>query len=532
MKHSYLIFFFFLISGKTTCLGQPLQEILLQKEEDSTFMQVYEVKFDDNGHFLYDKRINDTSYLFQNGKVKIAANPYSYGKMTECHDYSELHQHYYIDDFHFIYGPTTGDDLGSVLSPKSGKGMHELVSLLENNRVNLYYDGKFYKKLNDTITESNKISTEHAFIFGKWAALSSNGNILLKIKSDGTDSLFLNGKLVDTCNNYIGELNVNNTGNYTFLKVYKYERDGKEIYPNVLHTKDTSLFLGACFPGASYLFNHNGYYCLDYLRNSKLQVINNNLYHVRGRIHYLEVPDKINHLMLVQKEDQHYALVSNGKTVDLDYDEIFCPTIDQNGNSALVGKRNYFLYKWINGKESSEPVTRFGIRPEILHVSTSGEVVAAYSNGDSTFIYRNDQLLFSGKAKEISLSNHYAMLRSQSRENQIEHGGKSWIYIQVRDSSYILWNGKLSPPLKAFSNFSPYSDNQKDNQIAACELNENGYFVVIRRPNNECELVVNNRPPVKFKANRIFRNAYLNEEYLTFYGVKDFSLFQFKLPTP
>lgn len=532
MKHIYLIFLVCLASG-TNCFGQ-LQEIPLCGETDSTFMQVYDVKFDDAGHFLYDKTINDTTYLFQNGNIKIAANPYSYGKMVECHDYTESHMHYYIDDLHFIYGPTSGKVLSSVTTSKAGRGMHELVSIHEGSKVNLYYDGKLYKSI-DTTRKSPDDDYVTALFNWDWAALSNSGNILINGSSYTVDSLFLNGRLIDTCEHAITKLAVNNHGNYTYVKVYKKPVEGKIKYINIFHSKDTTIYLGEHFPSTWHLFSHDGYYYFDYPGRSKFQLVNNQLYQLNGAIENVFIRDKVNHYFILNtpgEDKDRYFIASNGVVYPLDYDQIYFPSIDEKGNVALVGKRNYYLYRWVNGQEISEPVTRFGVRPQILHVSSSGDVIAAFKTvNDSTFIYKNDLLLFSGKTKEITFADRIHTVL-ESREHAINYGEQNWVYLNIRDSCYILWNGKLSPALTYFQNYFGYSNENKDNQIAAFERNENGYMLVIRRPGNNYELIVNNRPMGKFTANRIFRTAYFNNEYLTFYGVKDLSLFQFKLLKP
>lgn len=518
---------------ETNCFGQ-LQEIPLYEETDSTFLQIYDVKFDDSGNFLYDKHINDTTYLFQNGNKKIAANPYSYGRMVECHDYTKSRMHYYIDDLHFIYGPTSGRLLSSVTTPKKGKGMHELVSIHEGNKVNIYYDEKIYKSIDTTrkTADENQVT---ALFNWDWAALSNSGNILYKSSNYEMDSLYLNGKLIDTCKNGIAKIAVNDSGNYTYLKVYQQPSGDQTKYIQVFHSRDTIIPLGERYASAWHLFSHDGYYYFDYPTGSKFQLVNDQLYQLEGAIENVFIRDKVNHYFILNKpgEDKNqYYMVSNGKVYPLDYDQIYSPTIDEKGNIALVGKRNYYLYKWINGKEISEPVTRFGVRPQILHVSASGDVVASYNtDSDSIFIYRNDQLLFSGKTKEITIADRmYAVL--QSREHAINYGENNWVYLNIQDSSYILWNGKLSPAFTRFKNYLGYSNENKENQIAAFEQNENGYMMVIHRPGNTYELIVNNRLMGKFRANRIFRTAYFNHEYLTFYGVKDFSLIQFKLLKP
>ncbi len=520
--------------------AQTLQEFRIEACSDSLFQKAYSIKFDDKGKYVFTTTIDKVSYIVASQSKPIPVSGWSSGGMTEHSDTVDKKLKYYISSrLPIYYGPTKAKNWSYFRCPSSPNEAHELAAFHDNDSIRIYFDGKPYFSL-DTNSLSyvlingkktyNTAAQKTRFDSKDWGSISDNGNVLLTMKQAEIYSLYLNGKKIDTCNNHIGYTAVNNSGDFAYVKTYKIYEGEKDVYYKWLfYNNRAPVNLGTEYITSWKLLDNGGYYYVSFPTQTKKQVINGQQYSYTGDIKRIMIPDKENHLILVKKAAADWSLGANGKTYDFDYQEIYEPTIDRQGNIAFVGQRNYYLYKWVNGVESKEPISKFNVRPTILYLNTSGEVIALYQTDDSTYVYRDNKLLLSGKREEVKLrfmDHVFGISRGQFDFEK----KPDWYYIEVKDSAYVLWNGILSGAMQPFLPTERYSSNFEDNQAVCGAVDENGYYLIIKRANDSCEVIANNKV---YKGtdhiSKIFRSSFFVDGTIVFYGVKDWSLYQFKL---
>jgi hypothetical protein len=205
--------------------------------------------------------------------------------------------------------------------------------------------------------------------------------------------------------------------------------------------------------------------------------------------------------------------------------------MDAHGNFALYGLRDYYLYKFVNGKEVKQPITKYGVRPNQLYISAEGKSIHVFKTDDSIYVYQDDSLLFpvQEKIQSLRVEDGFETLPLNQNSENVKTG-KELFYIESDSVGYLVFNGTFSKPMLPVSDRT-WGDDKMEGEIIAAEINENGFYAIQKRGNNSWLVNINNTYYINLdEVSKVYyKSVYFTRNALVFYGVKGNSIYQFKV---
>ncbi|MBO6051773.1 MAG: hypothetical protein J6P65_07325 [Bacteroidales bacterium] len=422
-----------------------------------------------------------------------------------------------------IYGPIAGD----VLGYRSGNThRHIAVTSLLGDTVFFYIDGqKIYSSQLDDFKQF-KLSDE------KWIDFSHNGNVIYYLEQDSRFVLYVNGQPIDSSSFRYEALSINDKGEYVYAKGLRPEMPvGKYDYMFFVHTKDTVFdYVRTAW---QYALTENGAYFYsgddcgpDYI------VVNGRIKKGIESIRNIILVDSKNALFTFEKGNGNYLDV-NGVEYPLDFDEIFCPTMDTNGHFAYYGLKKYYLYKVIDGKMVKEPLSKYGVRAMPLYLNVQGNSLHCFKTDDSIYVYQDNCLLFNpiSSEKPFEVLSRRDVFPSNFYEitGRFENG-HSLFCLNYGDSGYFVYDGLFSEAMSPIRN--KWSCSISGHTVGAVEegvFNEHGFFAVQYTGDKSYRVVVNNQVYQDlYDVDEIFsQSGFFDGKQVIFYGRKKNAIYQF-----
>ncbi len=522
--------------------GQVLTEnLILTDDKDSTILKAESITFDKEGNYLIELKNNEKEYFFIQDPDTIGPLKFNWGssisKLTSL-DNSDIC--YYQSYSHKLFGPIQGKDIGNHRHPESKNSLHVAIPCLLNDKIAIYFDGEIIHQV-DTVSDAEwsingkKASPLEAkkqhFSSDDWMHISNNGNYIYSIEDGLTFKLYLNGTPIDSSIKDFYQVRVNNNGDYLYAKGRTpYENESyKYSYMFFMHTKD-SVFGPVRTVWDCYLMKNGAYYYKGDDDGPDYILINDIMHKNVHDVSDIILQDKANYFFTYSKNDKQYANV-NGSSYELNYEEIYYPTLDDIGNFALYGLRDYYLYKFVNGKEVKEPVSKYNVRPTPLYIGPSGESIHVFKTDDSTYIQQDDKLLFPafGNKKTFSIIQQKDILPT-GYERGKPGNGNSLFYIEADSTGYMIFNGQLSKPMVPAKERS-WSSDKSIGEVVAGELMGNGFFIIQKTGEDKWLVNINNTQyhEIDNLTKIFYKNCYFDGNELVFYGIKGLSIYQFKI---
>jgi|GEM_PF-3200043 len=538
MKNIVTVFFLF---GINNLLIAQIQEKLLLKCNDSTILKQFLPNFDDQGNFLFRIETDSGDYVITANDTVGPMFGYATGGMSShSHPDKEKGTYYISDNLPFYFGPTNGADWSYFRRPESKNQMHEAVAIQEFDHVNIYIDGQLIKQI-DTLSNGqitvnglfvNQLTNKkNNFDNDYWACLSNNGHTIYSLDENRIHNLYVDHKLVDTSLINFYKPMINDNGDFIYYKTYKVGDGDSAKYLKYVKTKDTLIGPIKERLWNYAMMNNGGYFYLDSEKWNTFLLINNHLYidSVRGEIKRILIPDN-NHFLCLKEKNKKYVVFSNDTIYNLDYDQVYLPSIDKKGDISLLVVEDYYLYLWKNGKKDKEPITKYGVRPKPISLDAHGNAIVMYEVNDSCFIYRNDELKFSAAKGEINYTDLKNMV-SYFPSRDIYSTGQNLTYLIVKDSAYIIHNAEFSkaiPTIRKSSNLS--SRDAQPGEIVTGGIVDDQYYFIWKETDRTFTMFVNGKIIGHLEGmDRVFGKSALLGNNLLFYGVKDFSLYQYTI---
>lgn len=505
--------------------SQTLTErLIVEDTPDSLFQKAYNVAFNKEGKYCfivekgrqnyYAITNNDTTGPFE--EIRTTYNTMRGDLMVSrrLNTASESPFYYSNGKSTKMYGPITG----KIIYSYSGSNENIAITTWLNDTLHFYLNGVEKARGHQTDYKENEVLDSYSF--------SDNGqHYICSIKIDTLHKLYIDDRIVDSSKHRYIELAINDKGDYTYAKGYEPPKPiGKYDYMFFIHHNDTSLpYVRTAWHNQ--LLSDGAYYYSgkDYESDHETNyiIVNDKLY--RGFVYGLILLDKNNYLFKCNKAGKEQIIV-NSKFFCTNFDKIFMPTMDSSGNFALYGLKNYYLYKYVNGRKIRKPLSKYGVRATPLYISPTGESLHYYATDDSTYLYHDDKLVFPPIPNEdftVHQCAHY--LRIHSLHNDIH----SLFYIGYGEKAYWVYDGVFSRPIIPYpKRFSP--DNVKGNN-AGGELTNEGFYAIQQTDKKQYQVIINNKTYVTIEGidKIVGENRFFDGTSLTFYVIKNNAYYQY-----
>lgn len=527
MKNSAILFFTFLTCVTSYC--QTISErLIITDTKDSVYLNSDKTSFDRNGNYCFTIIENgDEYFITPNDKIggyKFIGSTYGIdGEINYTNSYSDP------ADKPFYYKNGKGTKVyGTAIGKIEG---YQTSNTRENIAiVTTLKDSVFYYINGKKVLSSIKDSKKNYIAEDDWVSFSENGNTIYFIKQDELYFLYVNDRLIESSKFEYTQLAINDSGAYVFAKGNKPElKNDKYDYMFFIQSVDT--LLGPVRTVWNYELKQDGAYYYSGEDSGPYYIaINDKLYKDLHNISNITLVDR-NNFMYTYAEEGTTKINVSDKIYTYDFEEIFYPTIDTKGNFAFYGLKNYYLYKYINGKKEDKPLSEYGVRATPLYISPTGLSIHYFKTDDLIYVYQDDNLLFKpiSKKSTFKVLSYKEILPTHFVRGKSEKGN-SLFYIEFDSTGYLVFNGVFSKPMIPVKEIS-YSKTENIGEIVAGEFNDHGFFAIQKTGSSKYLLNINNKIYKELDTiDLIFdKGCFFNGKELIFYGVKGFSFYQFKL---
>lgn len=510
-----------------TASGQTISErLILNGTKDSLFIMSPDIIFDKQGNYCLEVTKNAQKYFMTNkgtigGFESIGSTFGNGGEVVYTLSNPKEKPYYYKNaKGSQVYGPAVGK-----IEAYQTSNTNENISIVTTLKDSAYYyiNGKL-------ILQELKNSKKNYIFENDWISFSENGNTIYFLTRNNLYYLYVNDKLIDSSKFEYTQLAINNDGTYIYAEGKKPEKPiGKYNYMFFVHAMDTVQ--GPVPTVWNYELRENGAYYYSGDDNGPYYIA------INGKLYKDIDPKSISNITLIDKntylfsfkEKEKNKINVNGKIYSHDFENIFYPTLDKQGNFAFYGIKDYYLYKFVNGNKEQNPVSKYQTRATPLYISPKGESLHYYKTEDSIYLYQNDKLIFKPISKKSTFlirpfTDFLSYTRSKVKNNN------SLFYLEYNGQGYLVFNGKLSKPMFPFKEKS-YSKNQEQYALEAGNVDDNGFFAIQKTDSKKHLITINNE--IYKEIDRIDYivpdSCFFDGKELIFYGVKGLSFYQFKL---
>ncbi len=508
--------------------SQTLTEnLIITDSKDSLLMKSIKSNFDKDGNYCFQVKKGDRHYFITNhdtiGGFKEFRNSYGIIDYTE-HDFDLKRDalYYKHPEGTEVFGPIFGDIIDSEYD-KTSKQI--AVTVISNDSIYLYVSGELLYSDKANQIDKAKFNLRDCISF------SENGNAIYYITKNNQFSLYVNQNLIDSSRYEYIQFAINNNGNYIYAQGHKPDLPTSKYYNYMFYIHYMDTVLGYTRTVWDYeLKESNAYYYSGDDNGPDYIAINDFLHKEIKAVSNITLMDRDHYLYTYKKDDQKY-INANGQHFHLDFQKLFLPSLDSNGNFALYGIKDYYLYKYINGEKSEEPISKYGVRATPLYISPTGESLHYFGTDDSIYIYKDNKLLF----EPIHKSSNFKLIGHKEFVDYVYVNGKtdSWnslFYLEYNESGYFVYNGKFSKPIKpVLFDYYPKMDNT--GSIRHCVLNDDGFFVLQKVGKKRYLIIINNEvyQEIDDVDKILSKNFFFDGRTLVFYGIKNYSYYQYKV---
>ncbi len=508
--------------------GQSLKErLILTDTKDSTFLNASSIYFDNFGNYCFEIKKKGKEYFYTNkdtfGGFRFIGGTYgSTGSINYTKDDSDdKNLPYYFKNAHGtkIYGKIKGK-IERFIDSGTKENMAITVS---------YKDSAYYYINNKLVSQIHKNKADDLSYYD-WCAFSENGNSIYYLKKDSIYVIYVNGTQIGTSNSNYYELSINNNEQYIFGEGKKPKvKVGKYDFMFYTHAIDTILGPVRTVWYRDLKENGSYYYSGDD-NGTDYIVINNKIHKNLKNISNIILKDKTNYLFNYT-EDGITKINVNGNVFSHTFQKIYHPSLDNEGNFAFYGFKDYFLYKYVNGKPLTEPITGYGVRPNPLYISPKGQSLHYFKTDDSTYLYQDDKLLFTPikNSKNFKVIAENDIISHYFTKGKVDNGNNLF-YIEIDSVGFWVYNGEFSKPMMPAKESSYYKTAQL-REIVASQSNEHGFFIIQKIDSDKFIININNKIYKEIESvNQIIKNnCFFDGKALVFYGIKGLSFYQYTL---
>jgi len=221
-----------------------------------------------------------------------------------------------------------------------------------------------------------------------------------------------------------------------------------------------------------------------------------------------------------------------GKIYETDFEKLLCPALDADGNFACYGLKDYYLYKFVQGKKVENPLSKYGVRATPVYISPTGESIHYFETDDSIYLYRDDSLMFNpfSQSSGFSIVERDEFLPINSSSIYSVAGRNSLLLLNCGQESHMVFNGKISRPLLPVIEEN-YSGQREPGTIIAGDMNDHGFYAIQITGRKKFLININNEiyKEIENLDGIVTNSCYFDGNSLIFYGIKKRSFYQYTL---
>ncbi|PZF74823.1 hypothetical protein [Taibaiella soli] len=496
------------------CNGRRVKEqMIFAPVGDSLVRQHLNILFDASGNYCINAEKNGLHYFYTAhdtfGGFKTIESISGRGSIQWNSDSSEQEKVYFKNGKGVeIYGPIKG----KITNWTDGSTTQHLAV------ISVYKDSIFYY-VDSCLVAVKKLTPDiNVNPYDPWCDFSENGHNIYYVKRSALYYLFVDNKMIDSSVKEYGSLAVNNNGNYFFVGC-KRKPVANDAY--MIHTSDgTTGPVISSFANQSGLMENNASYFFNLSGDDDDVVFNNCMVRGTKNAGNFTLADSKNFLFTYTNAGKSIVKV-NGRKYEYDFENIYYPNVDAKGNFSFYGLKDYYLYKYVNGKMQSAPISKYGVRAEPLYITATGSSLHYFKTDDSVYFYQDEILLMSAKYHRgnITVTPFEDLLMMPGNSN-VSDGSSIW-YLKIDTVGYMVCNGQFSKPFSAFDRDS----------VMEAQSSGSHYFLVLNAGPKRYRILMNNKiDAVIDKVERLIYNPYFFDgKHLTFYGIKNHAYYQFYL---
>ncbi|MFZ5554092.1 MAG: hypothetical protein ACOZCO_13330 [Bacteroidota bacterium] len=506
------------------------EEIIFNSDSIDKFKR--NLFIDNKGEVLLNYKRNEKEEYFIKNSDTIGPLRFRWSSSVKYYtDFTnENLSYYHLFYSSFLIGPVSGKDISNYRHPMSKNYEHIAIPVLSEMVLNIYFDDTIIYSMN--INHPDAINTRKEYYRSDdWMTISDNGNYLGCIEGRTDYKLIHNGIITDTSVLEFNHLKVNNSGNFLYTKRIYELINNKQNYNNTLYlcTKD-SVFGPFSHVSSNYLFESGAYYFNGSDSGKNFLLVNNVMYNDVEMATNIRIKDRKNYFFTYWKDNKKYVN-SNGRVFMYNFEKIYFPAMDDKGNFSFYGYRNYYLYKYINGIESETPITKYGVRPIPLFITSDGHSLHYFRTDDSTYIYRDENLIFPAFSNKTNfIVRDSKEIFNSPHENDKPDEKNRLFYLEIDSSGYLVYEGKIIPtiiPLKEYS----WSGHHSPGEVLTGQLTENSFYLIQNTGENTWAFYFKENTVLKLEnVSYLYKNCYYNnDKEFVFFGIKNSALCKFKI---
>lgn len=534
----FFLFIIYILIGQSS-FAQPVQKLILNSS-DSTLINDFHPKFDSKQNFLFTPKTDSGYVMISNYDTTGPIYNQSFADMESYQlGNSEKKTLFISGILPYRYNSIGGENWSFFRYPKSQNGTHEAIAIQCNDKVSIFIDGRLIKQI-DTLSNERIFTTsgksirqlenkKQIYNSTTWAGLSNNGNCIYSLEENMKHFLYLNHKLIDSSDVSFYRPIINNNGKFIYYKTEIFRDSSKVKFLKYVHNGDT--IIGPIYSHMSDygIMENGGYFYLDFYNQNSFILVNNQQHHdtIRGKIEKIIIPDEEHYLCVKSRQDDN-LIYFNSQTVLIPNSKILIAASDTAGNSALIYAQNLDFFYWNNGKTVRIEPEKSDAKIIPVSTDTYGNFIILYETLDSSYLYRNDELLFSSSNKDLKLKELNKFM-AYFPDKTIYSDGDQIIYLEVNGNAYLIEGTRVKhhiPKLKRPNGLS--TRKTLIGEVITGEILEDHYYFIRKDNEYEYSLYVDGKFIWRLEnIQRMFNSSSLINNEIVLYGIKEFSLYSF-----
>lgn len=499
-------------------------ETIFNESNDIIIDSLEGLFFSYEGDYFFFKDIGNKR-LFYTNRDTLELEKYKYGTLGMYGKYGEINTLYTTQDS-FYYKNTQSTIL---YSNGFGHIVEHITDFTKDNVALTTEKGdSVYYFLNGKLVSSNHKDSISGFIdIDKWCSFSSNGNLLYYINKNGKYYLYKNNEIIKISDESFMQLEINNNGD-CFYGICKKGIEGTKFDYMFFPTVNSQSYDTVRTIWEQYLLDNGGFYCSG--ANPRYILINGKYYN--NLLYYpsfITLVDSINYLFITKCKNgiiENYVLHTNKSDLDIGTFPVIKISMNQYDYSliqkSLIG---YQVSK--NGKVIKKLIGK------PISIDSEGNTFSYKQKPKKAELFYNDSLII----KKQGILIHYQpieffelYLNLYSFKNK-PFFGKRFDYFEMGNQGYIVWNGKLSQPIKKVQEKTSGDNSPKIGELLAGHIDENGFYLFQYDGERNTTLILNNKIiELGNQIDNILEDSiYFTENEIVFYAVCKNKVKRFKI---